>query len=562
MAVALITTSIAKAADITAGKEVFKAQCILCHSAEPDDNGGAQGPDLHDVFGRQSGTTNFGYTDALVKAKLTWDQPTLDRFLSSPGSVVPGTAMVIAVPDKKQRTDLIAYLQSVKDKKSNESSSSPQHPSSQTVQSATVMNDWKDDKPGRIHHVDVAHLPQPLDTPSAARSPRVVPKPENAELHVPEGFKVNVFTTEVKAPRVMKLAPNGDIILSEPQAGKVMVLRPSADDSIAGTVSTFAEGLKQPFGIAFYPDAIHPQFIYVAETNRVVRYRYDTGDLKARSALEVVIPRLHPREGGHYTRDVAFSPDARRMFVSVGSMSNVAEDMPRKSASEIRKWEATHARGSAWADEEDRADVLVYDMNAGHPGPAKIFATGIRNCVGLTVQPASGDLWCTTNERDLLGNELVPDYSTRVNQGAFYGWPWYYLGDHEDPRHAGERPDLKGHIVVPDILYQSHSAPLNMIFYPANKGIAAFPEEYVGDGFTTMHGSWNRAMRTGHKIVRVPMKNGKPTGDYEDFLTGFIIDDDHVWGRPVGLVVAADGSLLMSDDGNDTIYRISYSRHH
>jgi glucose/arabinose dehydrogenase len=199
------------------------------------------------------------------------------------------------------------------------------------------------------------------------------------------------------------------------------------------------------------------------------------------------------------------------------------------------------------------------EFDAAAPGAAVIYASGIRNCVSLTVQPANGALWCTTNERDALGDDLVPDYSTRVKRGSFYGWPWYYIGSNEDPRLKGERSDLAGKVSVPDVLYQSHSAALSMTFYAASSGKSAFPAAFVGDAIVGFHGSWNRSLRTGYKLVRVHMKNGEPTGDYEDFLTGFVVDDAHVWGRPVATAELSDGSLLMSEDGNNVIYRISYA---
>jgi hypothetical protein len=247
------------------------------------------------------------------------------------------------------------------------------------------------------------------------------------------------------------------------------------------------------------------------------------------------------------------------MFVSVGSGSNAAEQTPHKTAAQIQSWEATHALGAAWAGDINRGDVLVFDV-AGRNNPGHIFATGIRNCVGLTRQPATGELWCTTNERDGLGDELVPDYATRVREGAFYGWPWYYIGAHEDPRHAGERPDLAHKVTVPDVLLQAHSAALTLAFYDARSGAAAFPREYLGDAFIALHGSWNRGRRTGSKVVRVRFKDNEPTGDYEDFLTGFVVDNEHVWGRPVGVVVAHDGALLISDDAANTLWRVAPSK--
>jgi glucose/arabinose dehydrogenase len=246
------------------------------------------------------------------------------------------------------------------------------------------------------------------------------------------------------------------------------------------------------------------------------------------------------------------------MYISVGSQSNVAESMSKRTPAQIKEWEAAHGLGAAWDLEEHRADVLVFDVSSQRP--AKVFASGIRNCVSLTLQPKTNDLWCTTNERDLLGDDLVPDYSTRVKEGSFFGWPWYYMGSHEDPRLKGDRPDLAGKVSVPDVPYQAHSAALGLVFYTATSGKFAFPAEYVGDGFAMLHGSWNRGFRTGHKVVRVRMKDGVPTGEYDDFMTGFIIDDGDAWGRPVSGAVLNDGSLLVSDDGGNVIYRISYEK--
>ena len=223
------------------------------------------------------------------------------------------------------------------------------------------------------------------------------------------------------------------------------------------------------------------------------------------------------------------------MFVSVGSRSNDAE----------------RSIGALWDSEEGRADVLVFTPEGKEE---RIFAAGLRNCVGMAVQPATGDLWCSTNERDGLGDDLPPDYVTRVHEGAFYGWPWFYIGGNEDPRHSSERPDLRGRVTVPDVLLQPHSAPLGIAFYDG----AQFPAEYRGDAFTALHGSWNRAKRTGYKVVRILLKDGRPTGEYEDFLTGFVVNDSRVWGRPVGVAVAHDGALLVSEDGNGTIWRVSY----
>jgi glucose/arabinose dehydrogenase len=417
---------------------------------------------------------------------------------------------------------------------------------------------WQDDAPGRAHRIDVAGLPAPFATPSARNFPAIAAQPGDAALQLPLGFKVDVFTREVDGPRVMRVAPNGDVFVAETQQGRIKVLKLAADGASVASTTVFATGLGRPFGMQFYPSGASPQWLYVAEENRVVRYRYGSGDGQAVGAPEVVVRQLAATGGGHYTRDLVFSPDGRRMFVAVGSLSNVAEDMPKKSADELKAWEAEHGLGAAWGREENRADVLVFDVGSNRPG--KPFATGLRNCVALAVQPGSGDVWCTVNERDGLGDYLVPDYSTRVREGGFYGWPWYYMGDKEDPRHAGERPDLKGKTITPDVPYEAHSAAVGFTFYTATSGRSAFPAEYVGDAFAVFHGSWNRADRTGHKVVRVPIENGVPTGEYVDFLVGFITPDGRPWGRPSYITAMNDGALLLGDDDGDVIYRISYAR--
>jgi glucose/arabinose dehydrogenase len=260
----------------------------------------------------------------------------------------------------------------------------------------------------------------------------------------------------------------------------------------------------------------------------------------------------HLPVGGHSTRDVVFSPDGKTMYVSVGSESNAGDGMAKLSAKALQAWQSNHPLGAAWGNETERADVLAFDPDGKN---RRVFATGIRNCVGMAVAAATGTLWCSTNERDGLGDNVPPDYITRVRDGAFYGWPWYYIGAHEDPRHGGERPDLKDKIAVPDVLIQAHSASLGMTFYDATQ----FPAEYRGNIFAAEHGSWNRSKRTGYKIIRVPLKDGAPMGEYEDFATGFVINDSEVWGRPVGVTVDKDGALLVSEDASGTIWRITYS---
>jgi glucose/arabinose dehydrogenase/cytochrome c2 len=537
-------------AETIAGQQIFRERCALCHSAEADDNGGAQGPSLAGVMGRAAGSApNFAYSAALRNSNLTWDAPTLKRFLAAPATVVPGTTMAVAVPSEAERDNLIVYFQTLGKPQSAASSSG--------VPSSSVASaNWRLDKPGTLHHISAASLAPPFATGSARNATSVVSKPAQAKLSVPPGFSIDIFATGLTGPRKMLQAPNGDIFVTEMSGGRVTVLHPTADGSRASAAEVFAADLKQPFGIAFYPSVEHPQWLYVAEINRVVRFAFQVGDVHARGAAQVVVPQLPP--GGHATRDIAFSADGTRLFVSVGSGSNVAERMSKKTPEQVKSWEAEHGLGAAWDGELNRAAVLEFD--SASPGAPSNFATGIRNCVSLTVQPANGALWCTTNERDGRGDDLVPDYSTRIKRGSFFGWPWYYIGSNEDPRYGGHRPDLKDKVSVPDVLYQAHSASLSMTFYTASSGKSAFPADYVGDAFVGFHGSWNRSLRTGYKLVRVHMKNGEPVGDYEDFLTGFIVDDSSVWGRPVATLQLTDGSLLMSEDGNNVIYRISYSK--
>ncbi len=411
--------------------------------------------------------------------------------------------------------------------------------------------DWRADAPGVRWHITPADLPRPFATRSASVFPEVVAPPAGAHLAVPPGFAISLFANGLRNPRAIRVAPNGDVFVAETGAGRVEVLRAPAGAAKAERTETFAAGLDRPFGIAFYPPGPDPGFVYVGTTNAILRFPYRNGDLHARGPAQTVVPVLGKTEGEHFTRDVAFSRDGKRMFVSVGSSSNDAEDMPRLSAAGVRDWASHHALGAAWGYEIDRADVLEFDPQGGG---RRVFATGLRNGVGLVVDPATGDLWCSTNERDGYGDNLPPDYVTRVRDGAFYGWPWYYIGGHPDPRHPGERPDLADKVTVPDVLVQPHSAPLEMCFYDG----AMFPADYRGDAFVAFHGSWNRRLRTGYKVVRVIVKNGVPTGEYEDFLTGFVTGNGAIWGRPVGVAVAQDGALLVSEDGNGTIWRVSY----
>jgi len=412
-----------------------------------------------------------------------------------------------------------------------------------------AFGDWRLDKPGTIRLIKPRDLPEPGATPSAANVSRIVAKPANANLQVPPGFKVELFADGLSEPRIIRVAPNGDIFIAETRAGRIRVLRAPDGAAKPATNEIYATGLRQPFGIAFFPGGDNPQWVYVGNTDSVVRFPYHAGDLKASGPPETVVASL-PHGGSHTTRDVVFTPDNTRMLVSVGSGGNDGEGMGRPPGG-LEAWAGEHQPGAAWGYETGRAAVLAFDPDGKNQ---KLFATGIRNCVGLAIQPQTGTPWCSTNERDGLGDDLVPDYVTSVRENAFYGWPWFYIGDHPDPRHPGERPDIKDKVTIPDVLLQPHSASLGLTFYQGS----SFPEEYRGDAFAAEHGSWNRSKRTGYKVVRIRIKDGVPTGEYEDFMTGFVINDSDVWGRPVGVAVAHDGALLVSEDGNGTIWRISH----
>ncbi|WP_407176085.1 PQQ-dependent sugar dehydrogenase [Bradyrhizobium sp. STM 3562] len=417
------------------------------------------------------------------------------------------------------------------------------------LQGKDAFGGWQADKPGTVRLIRPQDLPAPGATRSVANVSRVVAKPPGAELQVPPGFKIEPFAAGLSGPRTIRVAPNGDIFVAETRAGRIRVLRAAHGPSQPIQKEVFASGLNRPFGIAFFPTGDDPRWIYVANTDSVVRFPYHFGDLRATARPETVVPNL-ARGYGHSTRDIVFTPDNRRMLVSVGSAGNDGEGMDTPPGG-LEAWIKRHPLGAAWGEETDRAAVLSFDPDGKD---RKLFATGIRNCVGLAIQPATGMPWCSTNERDGLGDDLVPDYVTRVREGAFYGWPWFYIGGHPDPHHAGERDDLKEKVTIPDVLIEAHSASMALTFYDGNN----FPSEYRGDAFAAEHGSWNRSKRTGYKVIRIRLKDGVPSGEYEDFVTGFVVNDREVWGRPVGIAVAKDGALLIAEDGNGTIWRVSH----
>ncbi len=414
-----------------------------------------------------------------------------------------------------------------------------------------ALADWKSDAPGVGRHIRPSDLPAPVTGADPEKSigsnVTIVPPPQAALPQVPQGFAVHVFATGFKQPRTLRVAPNGDIFLAESGTGRVIVFRESADAAMPAQVEVFAANLDRPYGIAFVPPA-DPRHVYVAASNQVVRYPYRSGDMKATGPAEVIVANIPTKR--HWTRDLAVSRDGQRLFLAVGSSSNLGvASMTDMTPEQIRQHEATHGRGAAWGEEENRAVVRVFDPEGKS---MRNYATGLRNCSGLAMQPGTDNLWCVVNERDHLGPLVTPDYMTRVQEGSFHGWPWYYLGDWEDPALRGKRPDLKGQAQVPDVLIQAHSSALNLAFYDRD----AFPAEYRGDAFVTLHGSHSRPDRTGYKVIRVRMKDGKPTGVYEDFMTGFLLNNDSAWGRPAGVAVTRNGALLVSDDANGIIYRV------
>jgi glucose/arabinose dehydrogenase len=405
--------------------------------------------------------------------------------------------------------------------------------SSAVLKGSAAFGDALSDRPGTRRLITPSDLPAPYATESAHNDANVVARPEKAWPQTLPGFRVQLYATGLDEPRKIVTAPNGDLFVAESHANRVSVYRGLNSDGTFEQKEIFATGLKQPFGIAFYPGSANPQYVYVANTDSVVRFPYQNGDLKSRGKSEEIVSDIPGggflTGGGHWTRDIVFSPDGSKMYVSVGSHSNVRDD---------------------WL-EKRRADILVFSPDGKGE---QTFAWGIRNPVGLAVNPQTGDIWASVNERDELGDNLPPDYITRVVPGGFYGWPWYYIGPNQDPRHKGEHPELKDKVLLPDVLLQAHSASLCITFYTGSQ----FPSEYRGEAFAAEHGSWNRSKRTGYKIIRVFAPNGKATGEYEDIVTGFVTPDGDVWGRPVGVAVAKDGALFFSDDASNSIWRLSY----
>ena len=504
-------------AAINAGKTLYARNCLSCHGKAGHGTGNI--PSLVD-----------GKLQGVASGEVFW-------FITQ-GDKDNGMPAWAFLPEQS-RWQIVTFVEALAAGKVAATAANPAPAAPASTESPkdpsphAPFTDYRYESPGTVRKITVNDLPEPYVTKSAENGPDVVARPANAWPVALPGFKVELYAAGLDNPRLMRTAPNGDIFLAESEAGRIRVFRGMTSDGKPEQAAIFASGLKQPYGIAFYPPGPDPQWLYIGNTNELIRFPYHNGDMKASAASQHIADL--PEGGGHWTRATEFSPDGKKLFVAVGSASNVDDA-------------DTHPR------EKDRADILVCD-------PAncqlKVYAYGIRNAGGgIGVNPQTGELWCSVNERDALGDNLVPDYITHVQEGGFYGWPWWYIGPHQDPRHKGKHPELKDKVIVPDVLLQPHNASLQIAFYEADK----FPAEYKGDLFASEHGSWNKATRAGYEVIRVPLhQTGHATGEYEDFLTGFVTSDGKVWGRPVGVTVAPDGSLLVSDDGSNSIWRVSYT---
>ncbi|MEI9985302.1 MAG: PQQ-dependent sugar dehydrogenase [Aliidongia sp.] len=392
---------------------------------------------------------------------------------------------------------------------------------------AAENRELADQQIGAHFAISPATLPAPAEDGAVANESEKVPRPAGALPQVPPGFEVKVFAEGLQDARYLAVMPNGDVLLAEPTNSRVRVLRDETDAGHATKQFTFAGGLTRPHGIAF-----HDGYVYIADVKAVWRYRWNPQDGTAGPAEQVTADgALGSFQGGHSTRNIVFAPDGQHFYVSIGSTSNIAED-PAPLAT-IKEFDAAGGEG-------------------------RIFASGTRNPVGIRFYPGNNTLFAVVNERDGLGDGLVPDYLTSVADGGFYGWPYAYIGQHRQPGPLGDkRPDLVAKTLVPDLLFQSHSAPLGLEFYEGSQ----FPAEYRGDAFVSLHGSWNSGQPTGYKVVRIRFKDGKPAGGYENFMTGFWLPGTNpaqVWGRPVGLATAKDGSLLVADDVGQRVWRVHW----
>ena len=385
---------------------------------------------------------------------------------------------------------------------------------------------------------DQLQMPQPFATPSARNNSKVIGWPKGKMPVAAPGFEVSLFAENLDNPRQAYVLPNKDILVveairewpgradrPEKSANRITLFRDTNGDGRPDVREIFLTGLNMPHGMLLVGD-----WFYIGNTDGVVRYRYRTGQTKIDGKGEKI---LDLPAGGHYTRNLTADPSGKKIYVAVGSASNVDEE-------------------NGWEKDQRRAGIL--EINPDGSG-MKIFAKGLRNAVGMDWEPKSKVLWTVVNERDLLGDDLVPDYLTGVKENGFYGWPYSYFGQIEDPRKKGQRPDLVAKAIKPDYALGSHTAALGLAFYTGK----AFPERYHGGTFIGMHGSWNRSKMVGYKVAFIPFANGKPAGPMEDIVTGFIADESkfEAYGRPVGVTVASDGSLLVADDSGNKVWRVT-----
>lgn len=368
-------------------------------------------------------------------------------------------------------------------------------------------------------------LPPPFHSPSVNNGPRVISRPDGAQLSLPQGFDIQEYATGFQKPRIMIYAPGGEIFITESVANGSVALLAGKDGKPVADGKKLLTGLDRPYGMAWWKD-----YLYVAETTSLKRYKYDPKTVSLGKGEEVV--PMHEFGKGHWTRAIAFDPKGEKMYLGIGSASNVSPGEP-----------------------EQRAAISRYNPDgSGY----ELYATGTRNPTQIGFYPGTSQLWASIQERDHLGDDLVPDYFTHIEQGGFYGWPYSYFGPNEDPRNKGMKPDLVKKTIQPDVSLGAHTAVIDWDFYTGKQ----FPEKYRGGAFLALHGSWNRSKRVGYSVAFVPFKDGKPAGPLEDFLTGWRLGPDQreVWGRPTGVFEMKDGSLLVSDDGGNKVWRISYKR--
>jgi glucose/arabinose dehydrogenase len=508
-----------QASAVQSGKTLYARNCLACHGRSGQGTGNV--PSLVD-----------GKLEGVAQGEVFW-------FITK-GDKDNGMPSWAFLPEK-DRWELVSFVETMGPGAQGSSvpAAAPAAPPAAMMSTIKApppkapFTDFRYQWPGKTRKITTNDFPAPYATDSARNGPQVVARPANVWPVTLPGFKVELFAGGLDNPRLMRTAPNGDIFLAESEPGRIRVFRGVTSDGKAEQSSVFAEGLKDPYGIAFYPPGPDPQWLYVGNTGEVVRFPYHNGDLRASGPPEHTADL--PAGGGHWTRAVDFSADGKRMFVAVGSASNDDDS-------------DTHPA------EQNRADILACDPTNCI---LKVYAYGIRNAGGgIRVNPQTGELWCSVNERDALGDNLVPDYITHVEEGGFYGWPWWYMGPNQDPRQKGKHPELKDKVITPDVLLQPHNASLEFAFYDGKQ----FPEEYKGDIFASEHGSWNKGIRAGYEVIRVPLhQTGHASGEYEDFVTGFVLPNGDVWGRPVGMTVAPDGSLLVSDDGSNSVWRVSYT---